>query len=122
MENGLCHLNMLDILKQLGLEGESFVWQDLALCLGGNTEWWFDLYEKDDEVAAAADEACLRCPVLAQCFLAGSKGQYGVWGGIFWNGAGKPDKNKNNHKSEETMQEIHGRVKDYLQSIDSEDS
>lgn len=112
---------MLDILRELGLDGEDVTWQDLALCQGMETEWFYDQYERDNEVAKATDEACLRCPVMAQCFLAGSEGQYGVWGGVFWNGAGKPDKNKNSHKDEETWNTIHERVNDHIHQRDSED-
>lgn len=112
---------MSDLLSELGLDDEDVRWQDLALCQGMNTEWFYDQYERENEVAKSSDEACLRCPVLAQCFLAGQAGQYGVWGGVFWNGAGKPDKNKNSHKSEETWDEIYGKVKDYLHDRDSDD-
>lgn len=112
---------MYDLLDELGLDDQDVRWQNLALCQGMQTEWFYDLYEKDGEVARASDEACLRCPVKAQCFLAGQSGEYGVWGGVFWNGSGKPDKNKNSHKSDDTWTEIYEGVKEHLQSRDSDD-
>lgn len=112
---------MSDLLSELGLDGDDIRWQNLALCQGMNTEWFYDQYEKDSEVARATDEACLRCPVLAQCFLAGQAGQYGVWGGVFWNGSGKPDKNKNSHKTDDVWEDIYKKVREHLQQADSDD-
>lgn len=102
---------MSSILDELGLDPEDFEWEDLALCKGMPTELFYDQYESDEETAKAADEACLRCPVIANCFKAGADGQYGQWGGIYWNGAGRPDKNKNRHKTEDVWAQIYERVK-----------
>lgn len=109
---------MSDLIGELGLNEDEVTWQHLALCANMETEWFYDQYEKDVEVAKATDEACLRCPVISQCFLAGSKGEYGVWGGIFWNGSGREDRNKNSHKTEETRDKIMERVRDGLQQGD----
>lgn len=106
---------MSSLLDELGIDPESFEWNDLALCRnieieGPETDAFFDQYESDEEAAKATDQMCLHCPVIRECFFAGSQGQQGVWGGVYWNGAGKPDKNKNSHKTEETWDEIRGLV------------
>ncbi len=102
------------LLDELGLDPDEFDWDDLGLCRGTVTspddDIFFDKYESDTESARSADEMCLRCPVIRQCFFEGAKGRAGVWGGIYWNGSGKPDKNKNSHKSDETWARIHQRV------------
>jgi hypothetical protein len=102
---------MSNLLDELGLDPNDFNWEDLALCAGLPTEMFYDLYESDVETAKAIDEGCLRCPVFQECFMKGADGEYGVWGGVYWNGAGRPDKNKNAHKTEETWDEIYRRAK-----------
>ena len=73
-------------------------------------DFFFDQYEQDEESAKAADQLCLHCPVIQQCFIQGSKGNYGLWGGLYWNGSGKSDKNKNAHKTEAVWNELHKKV------------
>lgn len=106
---------MSSLLDQLGIDAERFEWDDLGLCRGSVTspkdDVFFDRYENDGESARAADQMCLHCPVIKQCFFEGSKGKIGVWGGVYWNGSGKPDKNKNSHKTDEVWNLIHERVK-----------
>lgn len=106
-----------NILDEMGLDPEEVEWHDLSLCSGypienNKQDVFFDKYESDTETAKAVDEMCLTCPVIKQCFFQGlNNGESGVYGGVYWNGAGKPDKNKNAHKSDETWQEIYRRVK-----------
>ena len=40
----------------------------------------------------------------------GYGGQHGLYGGVYFNGAGKPDKNKNSHKTDAVWSEIYRRV------------
>lgn len=105
---------MSSLLDELGLDPEEFDWEDLALCKSTVTspedDVFFDRYESDEESAKAADDMCLRCPVIRQCFFAGAEGRTGVWGGVYWNGSGKPDKNKNSHKTDEVWSKVHERV------------
>lgn len=101
---------MSRILDELGLDPENFDWQDLALCANIPTEVFYDLYESSKESAKAADQACLHCPVMRQCYNAGANGEYGVWGGVYWNGSGSHDRNKNSHKTDEIWEEINRRV------------
>jgi hypothetical protein len=106
---------MSSLFDELGLDPEDFEWRDLALCKAYKIEnaaqdIFFDRYESDPEAAKAADEMCLHCPVISECFFAGANGQYGVWGGVYWNGSGKPDKNKNSHKTEEVWDDIRAKV------------
>lgn len=102
----------VNFLEQLGLDPETFTWHDLALCDGiPDADVYFDKYENDKTVARQIDEMCLHCPVLKQCAETGMKNrERGVWGGIYWNGSGKPDANFNAHKSEETWTQIRERL------------
>lgn len=106
---------MSNLLEELGVDPDDFRWDDLALCkeypIGSVEEdIFYDLYESDVESAKAADEICLSCPVIRQCFFAGADGEIGLWGGVYWNGSGQPDKNKNAHKTDETWAKIYERV------------
>lgn len=83
-------------------------WMDRANCIG-NAEP-FDNYDRDIEAAKEADAMCLGCPVIKECFEMGKRGQYGQWGGIFWNFTGEPDLRANAHKSEEYMEEVERKV------------
>jgi len=103
---------MSSILDELGIDPDEFKWQDLSLCANLPTEYFYDKYESDREIAKATDQACLTCPVISQCFFAGAQGESGVWGGVYWNGSGKPDKNKNSHKTDEVWDMIRRRVEE----------
>jgi hypothetical protein len=49
---------------------------------------------------------CLSCPVRKECLQAGvENNEWGVWGGVFLT-AGKPDQNKNSHKTPEVWEQI----------------
>jgi Transcription factor WhiB len=98
------------LLDEFGLDPGDFDWQDLGLCGGMPTSFFYDKYETDEEIAKATDQVCLHCPVMKKCMITGQNGEHGVWGGIYWNGAGKPDKNRNSHKTEEVWSEIKRRV------------
>lgn len=101
---------MSSLLESLGIEAEEVEWYHFAACQHLPTELLYDDYEKSPEVAKAVDSICASCPVQKQCFFAGAKGEYGVWGGVYWNGSGKPDKNKNSHKTPDIWSEIHRKV------------
>lgn len=102
---------MSSLLESLGIDPEEFEWHHLAACQHVNPELFYDEYEREPEVARAADSVCLGCPVIADCWFAGKQnGEYGVWGGVYWNGSGKPDKNKNSHKTQEVWDEIAKKV------------
>ena len=96
-------------LDALGLNpnDEDFTWERLALCDGMPTNWFYDDYESNETTAKQVDEVCLHCPVMAICANVGrSNKEYGVWGSIYWNGSGKPDKNRNAHKTPEVWTSI----------------
>jgi hypothetical protein len=99
-----------NLLEELGLDAESIEWTQLSLCRGMETELFYDEYESDPKIACQVDQACLVCPVMAQCGQQGLSGEYGVWGAIYWDGQGKPDKAKNAHKTEEDWKEIRRRL------------
>lgn len=105
----------MSLLSELGLDPNDFDWTDLALCQGmvpivtesGDIiDNFFDTYESNPEVAKAVDECCLACPVRLDCLAQGQSGEYGLWGGIYWNGSGKPDQNRNKHKTPEVWEAI----------------
>jgi len=103
------------LLSELGLDAEHLEWHDLALCRnseidGPENDFFFDRYESSPESAKAADQMCLHCPVMRQCFFEGSRGNQGLWGGVYWMDSGKPDVNRNRHKTDEIWDEIYSRV------------
>lgn len=103
---------MATLISLLGIDPDDFIWQDLALCANDEepTHFYED-YEADTEVARQVDEMCLSCPVMAACAKAGMEnGEHGVWGGIYWNGSGKPDKARNAHKTDAVWLEIQTRI------------
>lgn len=106
---------MASLLEELGIDPEFFNWIDLGLCRKIDTEYFFDKYESSPEIARAVDAMCDSCPVQQECGMAGKNGvngktgEYGVWGGIYWNGSGKPDPNKNSHKEPWKLAELLSR-------------
>lgn len=101
---------MSDVLSELGLDLEELDWKHLALCSGWDTNDFHDNYEAKESVAKAVDEACLSCPVMAQCLQAAvENNEWGVWGGIYLV-SGKPDMNKNSHKTPEVWEAIRERI------------
>lgn len=101
---------MSDVLSELGLDLDELEWQDLALCEGMPTNMFYDDYESDVQVAKVVDEACLSCPVMAQCLGRGvENGEWGVWGGVYLV-SGKQDKNRNAHKTADIWEAIRERI------------
>lgn len=105
---------MSSVLSELGLDPDEVEWQDLALCQVAEmpTADFYDNYENSANIARSVDEACLSCPVMAQCLQRGvENGEWGVWGGIYLV-SGKPDMNKNSHKTPEAWDLIRERIGD----------
>ena len=101
---------MSSVFRELGLDLEELEWHDLALCSGMPTEDFYDNYESKESVAKSVDEACLSCPVMAQCLRWGLEhNEWGVWGGIYLT-SGKPDTNKNAHKTPDIWAAIRERI------------
>lgn len=99
-----------DVQRILGIDLEDIEWQDLAICDGMDVNDFYDNYESSTTVARVIDQACLSCPVLKQCLEAGTdNGEWGVWGGIYLS-SGKPDKNKNAHKTADVWDRIRVRI------------
>ena len=103
----------MSLAELLGVDPENFEWEDLGTCKGMSFADFYDKYESDSVHARQVDEMCLRCPVIAQCSMRGQDGEYGVWGGIYWNGAGSPDESKNAHKTEEVWDRIKKRITEH---------
>jgi hypothetical protein len=75
------------------------LWKDEAICLGYDTNLFFDKYEDDPSFRPAIDKICAGCPVKKTCFAVGISGkEWGVWGGIFLEN-GKISREFNNHKT-----------------------
>lgn len=100
----------MSLVELLGLDPEDFDWQDLAACAGMPRKAFYEKYETDTEHAKAIDQMCLACPVMAACAMAGQDGEYGVWGGIYWNGNGQMDETKNAHKGPEFWEQYRERI------------
>lgn len=101
---------MSDIVSDLGLDETNLKWYQFAACSNMETNWFYDLYETDVQIAKQADNVCLHCPVAKICFREGVRGkEYGVWGGVYLN-IGRIDRSANSHKTEEVwdrLREIH---------------
>jgi len=105
-ESGSCQNNMSNILNDLGIDKDIVKWYDLALCLGMDTNLFFDKYETDINIANNIDNACLSCPVIAMCHEYGVENDnYGVWGGVYLN-SGDVDKARNAHKTKDMWKKI----------------
>lgn len=101
---------MLDALSDLGIDLEELELFDLALCKNAPTNEHYDDYESDPQVAMLTDARCLSCPIMVQCLERGmDSGEWGVWGAIYLT-SGKPDKNRNAHKTEAVWDEIRKRI------------
>ena len=75
------------------------LWKDDALCLGSDTNVFFDIYEEQPETREFVDSLCRTCPVANKCFAVGVSGkEWGIWGGIYLEG-GEISKEFNNHKT-----------------------
>ena len=104
--------NLLDIL---GIDPDDLKWYHLAACNGSVTsvenDIFFDVYESDETSAMQADQMCLHCPVVKQCFsYAVDNKMTGVWGGIYMSN-GRIDKKYNQHKTLDiwkALKKIHG--------------
>jgi hypothetical protein len=75
------------------------IWKDNALCLGSDTNNYFDCYEEKPETREFIDSLCRTCPVVRICFANGvSAKEWGVWGGVYLED-GEISKEFNNHKT-----------------------
>ena len=105
MESGVC--------MSSEAVGDNYPWMKDALCQGmsdGEDDFFYDKYERKPKIRPFVDEICNHCPVRKQCLLRGSEGEYGVWGGVFWDGNGRPDKERNKHKTPEDWERIRNGV------------
>jgi hypothetical protein len=77
------------------------LWKDDAICLGLDTNIYFDKYEDNESGRAIVDSMCQQCPVAKTCFAVGISGkEWGVWGGVYLEG-GEVSREFNKHKSKE---------------------
>ena len=76
-------------------------WKEKALCLGEDTDDFFDTYEEDVESRSLIDNICAQCPVRKICFASGVSGkETGVWGGIYLE-QGDISREFNRHKTKQ---------------------
>jgi hypothetical protein len=77
------------------------IWKDDALCLGLDTNIFFEKYEENNDSRTIVDSLCFACPVARQCFAVGvSAKEWGVWGGVYIE-SGEISREFNKHKSKE---------------------
>lgn len=102
----------MSIISLLGIDPDSFTWHDLALCKGlDDPDDLYENYERKVNVAKAVDDMCLSCPVMKECAMTGrDSGETGVWGAVYWDGSGRPDEDKNSHKTPEIWEKIWKRL------------
>ena len=75
------------------------LWKDNALCLGLETNLYFDKYEDEESIRQNIDLLCRQCPVKKICFANGVSGkEWGVWGGVYLEG-GDISREFNKHKT-----------------------
>lgn len=90
------------------LEDEELSWYHIGLCQGMRTNWFYDDYEADQELAKVMDNICLSCPARTSCLREGIENkEYGLWGGVFLSN-GKIDIARNEHKTDEIWARIRG--------------
>lgn len=109
----------MSIFDELAKDTDDFSWEKLALCQGivgprkpnGDADDpLYDSYEDSIDSARAVDEMCERCPVRRNCLITGVENkEQGVWGG-FYLVAGKPDKNKNAHKTPDQWADLRSLI------------
>ena len=88
-------------MHEMSDDSKEVRWQDYSMCQYFPPSLWFEEYEVDPRTAKLADEICMSCPVRQLCYQAGQEGgEYGCWGGVFLVN-GKPDPQKNEHKTPE---------------------
>lgn len=76
-------------------------WKSKALCLGEDTNDFFDTYEEDIDSRSLIDNICMECPVRNICFASGVSGkETGVWGGIYLD-QGEISREFNRHKTKQ---------------------
>jgi hypothetical protein len=72
------------------------------LCLGMDTNLFFEKYEEDNTVSISVDSLCSRCPSQRKCLAYGvSNQEWGVWGGVYLE-QGKISKEFNKHKDNDS--------------------
>jgi hypothetical protein len=82
------------------------LWKDKALCLGLDTNFYFEEYEDNPELRSGIDKICMNCPVRKVCFANGVSGkEWGLWGGVYLEG-GEISREFNKHKSKQDWSNI----------------
>lgn len=85
---------------------QQHLWKDNALCLGSDTNIFFEQYEDNEESREAIDSLCQSCPVQKTCFAVGVSGkEWGVWGGIYLEN-GEISREFSKHRSKEKWGEM----------------
>jgi hypothetical protein len=108
--SGVCVSNAPSLLEELGLDESTLSWHQLSSCKNMDLSLFYELYEDDVEIAKAVDERCLTCPVFRDCLMdATDNKDYGVRAAIYLVN-GKPDKQRNAHKTEEVWARIQARL------------
>ena len=103
----------MGLADELGIDPEEMSWEDWAACKGMGFHTFFDTPAKSEDedeinpgyddvvIARAVDDLCFNCPVQRACGIYGMQNKLeGVWGGMYLNARGRPDKTRNSHKSE----------------------
>jgi hypothetical protein len=73
------------------MQEEDREWQEWALCSTLSPSLFFEEYEEDPDIRDTVRSICFACPVRDICYDQGSRGEVGVWGGVYWNGKGEEE-------------------------------
>ena len=72
----------MNLVELFGLDSESFLWQDFAMCHGLPFEMFFEAAESNTFIEKSVKDVCDYCPVKSICLDEGqSNKEFGIWGG-----------------------------------------
>lgn len=85
----------------------SFDWKLDGKCVNWDVNLFFDTYEENPAVARQVDKLCYGCPIVKRCYGEGRfNNEWGVWGGVYWDGKGAHHKEFISHKTQEDWTEL----------------
>ena len=77
-----------------------------AACEGFDTNFFFEDYEDNDQIAMLVDNLCMGCPMIQECLTLGIENDsWGVFGGYYLVD-GKISRSMNRHKTKKDWQDL----------------
>jgi hypothetical protein len=101
----------MNLLEAFGRDEDEVKWQDFGSCVGLDPQLFDETYKDNPALRPVVDEICLTCPVMKECYEAGTKnGESFVWGGTYLEN-GKPVPDLNDHKTDAVNNQMDKRLK-----------